>query len=296
MNDTQQIVYRNTYLEMPEILSNTFLEKTVGISVIGLKLLKITLLGIAPFRETITRKNISKTAIVAKCDCGFYCKFNFKGLTAADSLPACGRCNAELEEFIEHYASENNITLSKQQAWEKLGYSINPRTHSLIFWYLLNKGNHHQLRLGANFTPMTADTLAAYNIPKYTYLSRACKLAPIQQDPENPYIAYQCLCGAFCYFKVSMLQSFEPLGMCSVCTDELRYSFCDTSIHPFIKQLRFKHLWRHLIEKYGYPYVEFRYVWEEYFKVRKLVRKEGIELHFSDYFHDYYQQHVLDKE
>lgn len=295
MNDLKQIKPANTYKDMPEILDNIHLEKTVGLSIIGLKLLKITILGIAPFRETITRKNIAKTAVIAKCSCGAYCKFNFKGLVSAGALPACGQCNADLDLFIKNYTEQNNIILSRQEAWHTLGYRVNQKTHSLIFWYLLNKSNYHNLRLGANFNPISQQELDNLRIPKYMYLSRASQRAPLQTNLEDPNIAYQCLCGAFCYFKVSALQSFEPLGMCSACTDELRYSFQDVTIHAFLKQLRFKHVWKQLLQSFDYPYVEFRYVWEEYFKARKLIRKECRELHFSEYFHIYYQQYIFNK-
>lgn len=296
MNDLKQIKYRNTYKDMPEILDNLYLEKTVGLSIIGLKLLKITILGIAPFRAPITRKNIAKTAVIAKCACGAYCKFNFKGLVSPGALPACGQCNADLDLFIQDYAQQHSIVLSRQDAWQQLGYTINPQAHSLVFWYLLNKSNYHHLRLGANFSAISQEELDQLNIPKYMYLSRACKFAPLQPDPQDPNIAYQCLCGAFCYFKVSLLQSFEPLGMCSACTDELRYSFEDTTIYAFSKQLRFKHTWKHLLQSFNYPYVEFRYVWEEYFKARKLVRKECRELHFNAYFHLYYQKYTTSQK
>ena len=288
MNDLQKKADFNNVVQMPQILDARVLEKSVSINFMGSKLLKVTLIGIAPFDVPINRQNIIDTTVVAKCDCGEYCLFQFKSLIDPNALPACDRCNASLDEYIQMHYIQTGYLLDRKSAWKKLGYSIDQKVHSLIFWYLLDRSNFHQIRLGKEFKPLSQIKIDEMGIPKYMYLSRLCKPAPHPHDVNDQSYIYQCLCGGFCYFNSSVLKSFEPLGMCSACMTELRYSFQDDSIHPLLKQLRFKHLWKKMLLKFNYPYVEFRYVWEDYFKARKLIRKQGYELHFSDYLHQYY--------
>ena len=292
MNDLKKKADFNKVIQMPKILDPRTLEKSTGINFLGNKLLKVTLIGISPFEVSITRQNIGHASVVAQCDCGNYCLFQLKSLVSYNSLPACTTCDAMLDEFInDHYAQTHHL-LDRKSAWQKLGYCIDTKVHSLMFWYLLDRSNFQQIRLGPHFKPLSQNQIDQFGIPKYMYLSRICKPASTQIKVIDPSYIYQCLCTAFCQFSLSSLKNFEPLGMCSACTDELRYSFQDNNIHPFFKQLRFKHLWKKLLVKFDYPYVEFRYVWEDYFKARKLVRKQGYELHFSDYIHQYYSSRI----
>lgn len=284
----------NAYKEQPPIQENLDLEQAAGFSFIRSTLLKVKLLGIAPFSEAISRKNINKTLLVCQCDCGFYCRFNFKKFSHPDFLPACGHCNEQLEQLIQNYFYTHQKILSKQDAWAQLGYVKDKKLTSILFWYTLNRNNHHQIRLGGkDFQQISDQQLKALNAPRYLYFSRACKLAPKQSNPHDPSLIYQCMCGAFAYFTVSFVKQYEPLGMCSMCMEELRYFFNNYTLQPSTPQLEFKHQWKHYLHHQKRPYVEFRYVWEKYFKARKAFRGQyTYELHLKDYIPEYFKMYM----
>ncbi len=99
----------------------------------------------------------------------------------------------------------------------------------------------------------------------------------------QPIFNYHCLCNKFTLLGMDVLSTKQPMGMCSTCAYELRYSLNVPDISAKTQKLEFKRIWQAYLEEKGYPKLSFKPVWKEYLEERRVLRTKYIELHFKDF-------------
>ena len=124
--------------------------------------------------------------------------------------------------------------------------------------------------------------MAGLEIPDEGQVIKAANMM-IHYLPQNPIFNYHCLCFKFALFGLDVLATREPMGMCSTCAYELRYSLKNPEINAKTQKLEFKRIWQQYLEDQGYPKLSFKPIWKEYLEERRNLRKHYIELHFKDF-------------
>ena len=274
----------NAFKVKPATISHVLL-KEQGVKVdmiIGSKLLKIKVKDFIYQEEPITNKNMVDAKVLCLCECSNFCIFPVKELIDPDVMPACSECNEKTDRLIEEYANDGRF-ISRLQAWAIQGVHRNERQYSRVFLDFSDRSNSLTYIDRENNAHVTDADLNFYKINNRLQCSAMRGLNTKKSTPQNPIFNYHCLCFKFALFGLDVLATREPMGMCSTCAYELRYSLKNPEINAKTQKLEFKRIWQQYLEDQGYPKLSFKPIWKEYLEERRNLRKHYIELHFKDF-------------
>ena len=286
----------NAFKVKPATISHVLL-KEQGVKadmIIGSKLLKIKVKDFIYQEEPITNKNMVDAKVLCLCDCSNFCIFPVRELIDPDVMPACSECNEKTDRLIEEYANEGRY-ITRLQAWQIQGVVRNERQYSRVFLDFSDRSNSFAYIDRSNNTPVREADLNFYKINNRLQCSAMRGFNKEKSTPQNPMFNYHCLCFKFAIFGLDVLDTREPMGMCSTCAYELRYSLKNPEINAKTQKIEFKHFWQQYLEEQGYPKLSFKTLWKEYLNERRNLRRDYIELHFKDFLAnaDFTQQEYL---
>ena len=275
---------KNAFKEKPVTISHISLkEQGVKVDVIiGSKLLKIKVKDFMPQDSPINNTNIRHASVLCLCSCSNYCIFPVATLIQPDVLPSCSDCQNQIEAFMAEEAKQGR-ELSLEQAWECQGIVRDEMQYSRVFLDFADRSNcYHYIDQKDNMKVSTAE-LELYKI-KLRHLCSALRGKNTRwSTPNHPKYNFHCLCNKFLILGLDVLRTFEPIGVCSTCAHELRYSLQQPEIHAKTQKLELKRMWQKFLKDHHYPNLSFKTTWELYLTERRALRKAYIELHFKDF-------------
>lgn len=274
----------NAFKEKPLTLSHIpFKEQGVKVDIIiGSKLLNIKVKDFMPQETPITNENIQDASVLCVCSCSNYCIFPVKTLIDPDVLPSCSDCQNDIEDFIQQEARQGR-QLSLQKAWEMKGVVRDEGQYSRVFLDFADRSNcYHYIHQHDNIKVDSAE-LAFYNINVRNLCSALRGKNTKRSTPNRPQYNFHCLCHKFVIFDLDVLSTLEPIGVCSTCAHELRYSLQQPNLSAKTQKLELKRIWQAFLKQHHYPSLTFKTMWEQYLQQRRELRKQYIELHFKDF-------------
>lgn len=274
----------NAFKEKPATSSHVLL-KEQGVKVdmiIGSKLLKIKVKDFIYQEEPITNRNMIDAKVLCLCSCTNFCIFPVKELINPDVMPACSECNEKTDLLIKEYANEGRI-ITRLQAWGIQGIYRDERQYTRVFLDFSDRSNSLTYIDRQSNAHVTDADLKYYKINNRLQCSAMRGLNTKKSTPQKPIFNYHCLCFKFALFGMDVLATREPMGMCSTCAYELRYSLNNPEINAKTQKVIFKHIWQDFLKEKGYPKLSFKPIWKEYLEERRILRKDYIELHLKDF-------------
>ena len=275
---------KNAFKEKPATSSHVLL-KEQGVKVdmiIGSKLLKIKVKDFVYQEEPITNRNMIDAKVLCLCSCSNFCIFPVKELINPDVMPACSECDEKTDQLIDEYAKEGRI-ITRMQAWKIQGVTRDEGQYSRVFLDFSDRSNCYTYIDNSSNAKLTETEIAKYNINNRLQCSAMRGLNTKKSKLGQPIFNYHCLCNKFTLLGMDVLSTKQPMGMCSTCAYELRYSLNVPDISAKTQKLEFKRIWQAYLEEKGYPKLSFKPVWKEYLEERRILRTKYIELHFKDF-------------
>ncbi len=279
---------KNAFKVKPATASHVLLkERGVRVdTIIGSKLLKIKVKDFIDEGKEITNENLRAASVLCLCSCSNFCVFPVEDLIDPDVLPACSECDAQLDEYLSEQASLGRM-LTRKQAWEEQGVFCDESQYSRVFLDFADRSNSQALLNPIHNILLNQSDMHRYGLERRNLLSVIRGLNTVLTTLDKPIFNYQCLCRRIAVFGLDVLNTPEPLGMCSTCAHELRYSLRLPDLNAQTQKLEFKYQWKLFLETNKYPMVSFKYVWEQYLNERRELRKQYIELHFKHFLEKY---------
>lgn len=274
----------NAFKEKPITMSHiTFKEQGVKVDIIiGSKLLNIKVKDFIPQDTPITNENIHNASVLCICSCSNYCIFSVKELSHPDVLPSCSECQADIDNFIAQEALQGR-QLTLLQAWERKNVFKNEVQYSRVFLDFADRSNSYHHISNNDNVKLSIPELKYYNIPLRNLCSALRGKNTKLSTPYTPKYNFHCLCQRFVILDSDVLNTLEPIGVCSLCAYELRYSLQQPNISAKTQKLELKRIWQTFLKEHDYPALTFKTMWELYLAERRVRRKDYIELHFKDF-------------
>ena len=250
--------------------------------IIGAKLLKIRVRDFVYQETPITNENLKDASILCLCSCKNFCVFPVKELIDPDVLPACSKCNENLDDFIKDLESAGQ-TVSRLQAWNMQGVFRDEKQYSRLFLNFSDHSNSYSHISREDNVRISDSEMHFYKIRNLTECSALRGMNTKESTNDSPKFNYHCLCRKFSIFGLDVLNAIEPMGMCSTCAYELRYSLANPRINAATQKREFKYIWNKFLAENNYQKVNFRTIWTVYLDERRELRKKYTELHFKDF-------------
>ncbi len=275
---------KNAFKDKPATQSHVALkEQGVKVDVIiGSKLFNIKVKDFIQQDLPITNDNLRDASVLCLCSCSNYCIFPVKMLIEPEVLPSCSDCQSNIETFMTDEAKQGR-PLTLEQAWAIKGVLRDETQYSRVFLDFADRSNvYHHIDAQDNIKVSPAD-LAHHNVNPRHLCSALRGFNPKASRPNDPQYNFHCLCHKFAIFGLDVLATPEPIGVCSTCAHELRYSLQQPNLSAKTQKLELKRIWQAFLQAHHYPQLTFKTMWELYLKERRHQRKAYIELHFKDF-------------